>query len=178
MIEQQYGDTLNAIGWFELLPATESQRARHALHLAFDRDLTLAYFGLAVTSFDPECIEEAGPESVCSYSSVLRQLADASYGFFTPSHIHDELDKESEVARVQFDHAGHHFAIEVPWESDWFDYDVLVLVNDAIKWSGAAVQFMPLPLVDQTVSLVLIPPSIYRKAVKAGLIPAEDRISY
>jgi hypothetical protein len=175
MNKQQYWEALNAIGWFGLLPEDERHRAQNALHHAFDHDPKLAYFSLAVTSFDPECIEGDGPDSLCSYHSVLQQLAEASYGFFTPSHIHDELDEVAEVARVQFDHAGHHFAIEVPWESDWFEYDVLVLVNDAIKWSGATVQFMPLPSIDQRVSLALIPPATYRKAVKAGLIPAEDQ---
>ena len=56
MDKQQYWETLNTIGWFEVLPKEEIQRVQIALHSAFDRDPRLAYFGLAVTSFDPECI--------------------------------------------------------------------------------------------------------------------------
>jgi hypothetical protein len=75
------------------------------------------------------------------------------------------------VARVSFQHGGKLFQCEVPLEDDWFQQPVLDLVNKAIKASKAKEQFIPLPLCDQTVSLVLVPRSLYKKAVSAGLIP-------
>src|SRR5262245_57623153 len=88
---------------------------------------------LAVTSFDPECIEGSGPDAPRSYHSVVSQLANASYGKFAPTELNDELDGEAGVARVSFRHGGKLFSCEVPWQVDWFQEPVLDLINKAIK---------------------------------------------
>jgi hypothetical protein len=52
-----------------------------------------------------------------------------------------------------------------------FQQPVLDLINKALRANKLKDQFIPLPLCDQTISLVLVPPSMYKKAVGAGLIP-------
>jgi hypothetical protein len=171
MAEGDFWSKLEKIGWFDAVHETERTRLRTAVADAFTRDPTYAFYSLAVTSFDPECIEGSGPDDSCSYHSVVTQLAKASYGKFAPTDLCDELDKEAGVARVSFKHGGKVFSCEVPWEDDWFQQPVLDLVNKAVKAVKAKEQFIPLPLCDQTISLVLVPPSVYKKAVSAGLIP-------
>jgi hypothetical protein len=64
----------------------------------------------------------------------------------------------------------------VPREDDWFQRPVLDLVNKAMKAGKAREQFIPLPLRDQTIALVLVPPALFKKAVRAGLIPRQGLV--
>ncbi|MBI1916774.1 MAG: hypothetical protein HYS12_18870 [Planctomycetes bacterium] len=171
MTEAEFWSKLEEVGWLDAVPTAERTRLRAAVSDAFTGDPKYAFYALAVTSFDPECIEGSGPEDPCSYYSVLSQLAEASYGPFAPADLRDELDEDSGVARVSFKQGGQLFSCEVPWEDDWFQEPVLDLVNKAIKANKAKEQFIPLPPCDQTISLVLVPPAIYKKAVSAGIIP-------
>ncbi len=150
-----------------------AQRLQAAVTDAFTREPRYAFYSLAVTSFDPECIEGSGADETCSYYSVVMQLAKASSGKFAPTDLRDQLDTAAGVARVSFNHRGKHFECEVAWEDDWFQPPVLDLVNKAIKAGRAKEQFIPLPPCDQTISLVLVPPALYKKAMSAGLIPRE-----
>jgi hypothetical protein len=171
MTEGEFWRRLVEIGWLDAVPIGQRTRLRTAVADFFTRDPRYAFYALAVTSLDPECIEGSGPEEKCSYYSVVSQLAKASYGKFAPTELRDELDTKAGVARVSFRHGGKIFSCEVPWEDDWFQEPVLDLVNKAIKAGKAEEQFIPLPLCDQTVSLVLVTPALYKKAVSAGLIP-------
>src|SRR5262245_18070144 len=120
MTEGEFWRTLEEIGWLAALPDAERNRLRGALADAFSRDPQYAFYALAVTSFEPECIECSGPAEECSYYSVVSQLARASFGRFAPLELSDELDEEAGVARISFRHAGKKFECEVPWEDDWF----------------------------------------------------------
>ena len=171
MTESEFWTKLADIGWLDAVPEAERTRLHAAVADAFTRDSTYAFYALAVTSFDPECIEGSGPDDCCSYFSVVSQLAKVSYGKFAPMDLSDELDEEAGVARVSFKQGGKLFSCEVPWRDDWFQEPVLDLVNKAIKAGKAKEQFIALPLCDQTISLVLVQPSLYKKAVSAGLIP-------
>ncbi len=44
-------------------------------------------------------------------------------------------------------------------------------LNEAIEAGKAEEQFIPLPPCDQTISLVLVPPALYKTAASAGPIP-------
>ena len=171
MTEGEFWDKLVQIGWLDVVPDAERSRLRAAVADYFTRDPAYAFYALAVTSFDPECIEGSGPDDCCSYYSVVSQLAKASHGKFSPTELRDELDEGAGVARVSFRHGGKGFSCEVPWEDDWFQQPVLDLVNRALRAGKAKEQFIALPLCDQTISLVLVPPALFKKAVSAGLIP-------
>jgi len=145
MTEHEFFDTLEVIGWIDAVPKPECTRLSTAVADAFTRDPKYAFYSLAVTSFDPECIEGSGPDDDCSYYSVVTQLAKASYGKFTPTDLRDELDETANLARVSFTHGGKVFKCEVRWEDDWFQEPVLDLVNTAIMASNAKEQFIPLP---------------------------------
>ncbi len=70
---------------------------------------------LAVTGFDPECIEGSGADEPCSYHSVITQLAEASYGTFAPVDLRDELDETAGVApRVSFRQWGQGLRVRGP----------------------------------------------------------------
>lgn len=171
MNESNFWTTLGEIGWLALLSEAEHVRLQGAVREQFVRDSKYAFYALAVTVFDPECIEGTGPNEACSYYSVLLQLAKASGGCFQPLLIHDELDYELGVARVSFEHYGHAYSIEVSYQDDWFQQEVLDLVNRALRESGCDRQFLPLPPCDQTVSLCFVPADVFDRAVRKGLIP-------
>lgn len=174
MTLDEFWSKLEQVGWLRDIPDSERNRLQDAVADHFTRDSKYAFYSLAVTSFDPECIEGTGPTDACSYYSVLNQLARSSYGRFSPTDIHDELVNDNGIARISFKHASTLFQCEVPWEDDWFQEPVLELVNQAIKKVEVKEQFIPLPPCDQSVSLAFTTPSIYKEAVRAGLIPPDD----
>jgi hypothetical protein len=45
-----------------------------------------------------------------------------------------------------------------------------------MKASKAREQFIPLPLREQTIALVLVPPALFKKAVRTGLIPQQRQV--
>lgn len=174
MLESEFRSKLETIGWLDASTQEERTRLHVALADAYGRNPDYAFYALAVTSFDPECIESTGPEDSCSYYSVISQLVAASSGRFAPTDLHDELDGAAGVARISFRCVGNVFACEVPWEDDWFKGQVLDLVNDAMTACKVPEQFIALPPCDQTISLVLVSPEVYEKAVSVALIPQND----
>jgi hypothetical protein len=89
MTEGEFWSKLEQIGWLDAVPDAERTRLRTAVADAFSRDPKYAFYALAVTSFDPECIEGSGPNDACSYYSVVTQLAEASLGRFAPTELRD-----------------------------------------------------------------------------------------
>jgi hypothetical protein len=172
LTKDEFWAKLEEIGWLDAVTEAERKRLRTALAKAFKRDPRLAFSALAVISFDAVCIEGEGPRGN-TYYTVLRKLARASRGKFAPTDIADELVDEEDVAQISFRHGGKVFSCEVPYEDDWFQRPVLDLVNKAMKAGKAREQFIPLPLREQTIALVLAPPALYKKAVRAGLIPQQ-----
>jgi hypothetical protein len=170
LTQGEFWGKLEEIGWLAAVPEAERKRLRTALARAFKRDPRLAFSALAVISFDAVCIEGEGPGGN-TYYTVLRKLARASRGTFAPTDISDELVDEDDTALISFRHGGKVYSCEVPWEDDWFQRPVLDLVNKAMKAGKAREQFIPLPLREQTIALVLVPPALFKKAVRAGLIP-------
>jgi hypothetical protein len=59
----------------------------------------------------------------------------------------------------------------VPFETDWFECEVLDLINQALESSGRKERLIALPSVDQLVFIVFVPPDIYEQAVAEKLIP-------
>ena len=121
------------------------------------------------------CSSDLGPGGN-TYYTALRKLARASRGTFAPTDISDELVDDEDVALISFRHDGKVFSCEVPYEDDWFQRPVLDLVNKAMKAGKAREQFIPLPLREQTIALVLVPPALHKKAVRAGLIPRQGLV--
>jgi hypothetical protein len=166
---------LDRIGWFREFPPAERVRLERAYASINTGDPTPAFQALAVTSFDPECIEGVGPDP-CSYYSIVTQLASVSYGIFTPNDVKDALDPSNGIASISFEHGGKLYECTMPFEDDWVQQGVIDLINQAIRNSGKHSQFLPLPLCDQTIYLVLVPPDIFDAAIGAGLVPQEHLI--
>jgi hypothetical protein len=171
MTVERYLDRLKGVGWFE----GRSERATQALAVrvrkAFADKASHAFYALADTSFDAECIEATGPDEECSYHSVLMQLAEVSRGGFRPENLREEVDFEEGIARVSFELDGESFEREFEQEDDWFSPEALELVNDALESVGRDERFIPLPPCDQTLSVCFITQDTYDAAVDIGLIP-------
>ena len=95
MTEGEFLATLEEIGWLDAVPPRGAPRGfAPRWRVRSLADPRYAFYALAVTGFDPECIEGSGADEPCSYHSVITQLAEASYGTFAPVDLRDELDKD------------------------------------------------------------------------------------
>jgi hypothetical protein len=178
---EDYWQKLVDIGWVSHVPEDKQASLKSSLEEAFaEPDLVWryhAFYVLRAAAFDAELVQETGP-SRFSYYWVIQHLAESSHGLFCPEGVVDELDAAKETARVSFRHGGQRFEREVPWHSDWFDLQILDLVNEALGASGTEARFIPLPGSDQVLQLVLVPETTYAAAVESGLIPAGDAFTY
>lgn len=174
---EEYLEGLERTGWLGDAEADEQSRLRDDLQRAFsgqDRASVEVYEQLAVASFEAECIEEEGPSMYASYYSIIELLADSSFGAFSPEEIHDELDREEQLARVAFNHRGRSYGVEVPWEDDWFQPQVLEEVNRALADAGEKRRFQVLPSRGQQALVAFVSPEVLTNARDAGLLPTED----
>jgi hypothetical protein len=172
-----YWEQLRACGWLDALPEAEREELRNRVHDAFQADPTRAFYALQTTGFDTECIEGVGPDA-WSYHNILVGLAADSRGLFQPTQITDALDHTGRQITVAFDHGTTRYSCTVPFDTDWFDFTVLELVNQALREVPVAEQFIILPPEDQIASLALIPESTYRCAELQRLIPPPEYYEY
>lgn len=168
MTEQAFWTKLTKIGWLKYVPKQRHAEIRSRFKKAFKSDPDWVHLALHQTGFDSECID--GPKSYCQ---LLRDLATDSNGIFRPTQIKAELVKKGRKAsiNVSFRHKGKAFSCVVPFETDWFQHEVLDLVNQALESSGREERFIVLSTNDQLMFLVIVPPAVFDKAVEAGLIP-------
>lgn len=169
-----YWHKLQACGWLEAVPTAEHRTLRERIGEALRERPALVCQALAATSLDLECIEGSGPDELCSYQSVLRQLAEASAGRFRPEEILDELDPALGVARVSFCLGELSFHREMPYRDDWVQPGVFEMVNHALETVGEPSRFHRLPADGQFAHLAFVPEAVFRRAREEGLIPAED----
>jgi hypothetical protein len=189
-----YWRRLRQCGWLESIPAAEHRALRERIAAALAEDPATAYQALAATTLDLECIVGSGADEVCSYHSVLEQLADASRGSFKPEDILDELDPALGVARVSFCVAELSFHAELPFRDDRVQAGLFELVNRALESSGEPARFRALPADGQVVGrgssaraegagpagaaplqfarLAFVPDAVFERARAAGVIPA------
>ena len=163
MNAREFMKQLDKIGWFEEVPA---QRSRVLSAFKAHKN----FYALAVTWFDTECIEGTGPGRPSYYSKIV-EIAESSYGLFAPTAIHDELDWKKEIAHISFEQNGKRFSCDLTLHHDYFNEELLGVINKAIHAGGKMSEFISLPTTDQTLPLALAPPEAYRKAVGLGLIP-------
>src|SRR5262249_51703603 len=153
------------IGWLKYLPTDMHKEVREQLRKNLSGPQPeWAFLALTQTGFDTECIDDEN-----SYVEVLKDLAKSSRGVFAPTNI--KADCKKKTITISFNHHGKSYSCQVPFDSDWFDASVMDLVNKSLEESKAAERFILLPAVDQIANIVIVPPLIYEKAVKEGLIP-------
>ena len=167
----EYWKKLEKIGWAEYLPRKKLGEIREHLHtLLADKGPKIGFYALGVTGFDVECIYEDD-----DYRKILTDLAEASGGVFAPTNIKVKLDGAIGVGQISFKHGSKLFSREIPFTADWFQMEVLDLVNDALAATKAKPRFIPLPTdTGQIMLLGFVPPEIYEKAFKAKLIPPTE----
>jgi DNA mismatch repair ATPase MutL len=169
-----YWAKLAECGWLAELTPREQAELRDRLTKGLTDNPDSAFYELAVTALDVECIEGSGPDEICSYHGVIQQLARASAGLFSPEEIKDELDEREGKARLSFRCGGQIFSCELPYQSDFVEEGAIDLVNEALAATGEPRRFVPLPVDSQVVFFALISPETYDRARTAGLIPPDD----
>ena len=171
-----YWHRLQACGWLDAVPATEHRALRERIGEALRERPQVVFQALAATALDLECIEGSGPDELCSYHSVLRQLAEASGGRFQPEDILDEVDPALGVARISFCLGEYSFHREVPYQDEWVQPGIFEMVNHALETVGEPSRFHRLPADSQFAHLAFVPESVFQKAREEGLIPAADAL--
>ena len=169
-----YWAKLAECGWLAELTPREQAELRDRLAKGLTDNPDSAFYELAVTALDVECIEGSGADEICSYHGVIQQLARASAGLFSPEEIKDELDEREGKARLSFRCGGQIFSCELPYQSDFVEEGAIDLVNEALAATGEPRRFVPLPVDSQVVFFALISPETYERARHAGLIPPDD----
>ena len=94
------------------------------------------YLGLAVVEFDTETIDGPGasPDSYLgSDTDIIQLFAENSDGTFAPSEIIDELIEDNAYYRVGFTDKGNAFEVKVQNQGDWFQGEVVELINQALE---------------------------------------------
>jgi hypothetical protein len=151
-------EKFDEIGWFGGMDNSEKVAIKEKL----SKSESLYGFlnNLSVYSFDTECIDESG-----DYVSIIENLADCSAGKFKPTEVSDDIDFiTTNTSTIKFTHFGKAYSITIPNQNDWFQPEVLDLVNRAIVESGNKEQFLTLPVQDQCAYLVFVDPDIYELA--------------
>jgi hypothetical protein len=179
--QEGYWRALEQCGWLAALPAQARRKLQRGLAKEFGgvskRSSIDLFHLLAVTILDMEMIEGCGPKEECSYYSAIRELAQSSFGHFAPTSIRDKLDAKTEKAHISFLLGGKPFKITVPWETDWFQPQVIEkLINGALQASGVAHRFHVLPAVDQCAALAFVPDAVWRKATASGVFPKQEEV--
>ena len=178
MTGEEYWAGLERVGWLAYIPASEQAELRERIaRSCCAENPKYTFLTLHRLDFDGECIMgEGGPDEPLSYYHKLQDFARVSNGKFRPVRIVDRVDWERRTTSVSFAHNGFEYRFFAPTATDWFLEGVLDLVNQALKRCGAKERFMPLPAVDQCYAIAFVPPAVYRKAVRAGLIPTQEMV--
>jgi hypothetical protein len=161
-------------GWLEGRNERAADALEQRIRDSFAKNPASAFYALADTSFDAECIESSGPNEECSYHSVLMQLAEHSRGLFRPEELSDEVDHDEGTARLAFELEGEIFEREFAQNEDWFSNEALELVNEALEASGRDERFLALPASDQVMHLALVSQEVFDRAVDLGAIVDSD----
>ena len=166
---QEIIETLESIGWFSNYQRSEKEDLQIKLINAFAKDPSSAFFTLAVFSFDVECIDGRG-----DYENIIESLAKSSFGKFNPQNVKDDFDFEKKVAMVSFIYQGKEYSVNVSIEDDWFQFEVIDLINQSLREADYKEQFLSLPARDQSAELVFVSNEIYAVAVSEKIIPEGD----
>jgi len=168
MNAKSYWQKLQKVGWLDYVPKDQHEEIRALIQKNLNGanpDMVSAALARAVF--------EAGKTD---YKDVLQELTDASGGLFRPTKKAAKVTKTPPV-EVSFQHEGKRYSCFVSSESERLqetDYANLVAAaNQALASAGADERFFILPLADVFISVVFVPPSIYKAAEKANLIPRE-----
>ncbi|MGK7890759.1 MAG: hypothetical protein AB4042_15615 [Leptolyngbyaceae cyanobacterium] len=137
------------------------------------------YLGLAVVEFDTETIDGPGPSpdgSLGSYTDIICLLAANSDGKFAPTAIIDELVDCDAHYRVGFTHRGQAFEVKVENQSDWFQGEVVDLINQALEATQIPQRFHLIPVLDQIAYLAFLSKPVCDRAQALGLWPSIDEL--
>ena len=169
MTADEYWEKLIAVGWVEFIPPDLREEIRAQLATNLAADSVHAHLALTTAGFDAECIDHDH-----AYRDILKQFGKDSQGVFAPTSIKDTLDESIGIARISFVHGGKKFSREVPFTGDYFEMEVLDLVNDALAANEVEARFIPFPSEDQLLNLVFVPPRVFQEAARAGLVPKDN----
>lgn len=172
MTVDDYIKQLEACGWFAEIPASAQEPLLHEIRTMFAQDPRNTFLGLSTVTFDSEYIMDCGPGEE-SYYDLLLKFAEGSYGQFSPTEIRDELVSDPRGILVGFRHGGNDYRCIVD-DTDWFQFEVLDLINQALAESDVPQRFFDLPQIDQFLYITFVTPRTFLSAQRRDLIPPPE----
>lgn len=150
-------------GWLDNMPAEAHAELEKRVREAFVSDPLIAWSAFYAAVFDSEMFEDA------AYTVRIEELAKNSYGGFQPENIQEEyLDGPT---RISFELKGKTYEYTTQDFGDYFDEEVINVINQALREVGEKRQFHSLPVTDQVYYLVFVTPETYENAERLRLIP-------
>jgi hypothetical protein len=169
MSPEVYWQKLKQCGWLDETPSQMHEDLMLWIQDAFLRYPIYVFYALTTFHFDAECIYGVG-EKEPSYYRSLMEFSEISEGVFSPTSIEDFHDRESFRYSVSFVHGRGEYKARV-YDSDYFQCEIIELINQAIEEQGSEKRFIDLPNTDQCYNLAFVSPEVFHRAEVAGLIP-------
>jgi hypothetical protein len=170
MVVDDFVTSLIKCGWVAEIPEHQRDTLLQQVRAQFDKDRWYTFLALGTFSFDSECIYGFGPGN-SSYYDMMTEIARYSEGFFHPTDIVDE--RKGDWINVSFRQNKQTYRCRVH-ATDYFQEDVLDVINQAISDAGSEKRFIILPPVDQCMHIVYISYKTYKYAERRGLIPPPE----
>jgi hypothetical protein len=166
MTLDEYWAQLKGTGWLKSVPTPQHKMLK--LRIAKALKAGDGWKGLVTGGYDVECIENEG-----DYVRLLEAYSEASYGKFKPKVVKDSLDIENGKATIRFTLKGKSFRRSFEQNGDTVSEEFDAVLNGILEKARIAERFFQLPSDDQVANLTFVRPAALRKAVAAGLVPAE-----
>ncbi len=178
---QEYWDKLMETGWFEGLPKEHTETRRALTFQKFEQGKQGDALVHLVTyrSLDSEFIDY-------SYTSILKELQEASFNLFSPRNIKEEIDVENDKLTLSYRFKGKYYRIELRGgysygNSRAVDCNVFHIVNHSLMEGGSNRVFVQvllgrgsdIPYVSY--SLAFTTREAYARAQNALILPPDER---
>jgi hypothetical protein len=161
--KEAYMNALTAIGWFDFAKTSKEEIAKRLNEETNINELCCCLWELW---FDAEGFEDDEP-----YNSLLSEIL----GIIGMKNIELNVvyEKSNNSVRIELKTQSNNYHYSIPMESDWVDEELIDewLNNEVLAGEKIESRFFALPPTDQTVQFIFVPPMIYDKAIKTGIIP-------
>ncbi|NUM43811.1 MAG: hypothetical protein HUU38_03825 [Anaerolineales bacterium] len=161
----EYWKRIVESGWLECLPLDKYLELEENVRQAFLRNPLYAHSSLAVTIVDSEFCSEH------PYKDLLEELESNSFGQFQPRDIREVWKDDHFEVAFTLDNQLCKFTANN--YADYYDDQIIHLINTKITEQGITSQFLTLPASDQCFFFVFVNPDVYRKAQKLKVIPPQ-----
>jgi len=161
---EEYWQRVIESGWLEYISDTNHGELEKSVKSAFDENPIYAHTALTTHFIDGEFFSDQ------PYTDMLTETSKNSFGRFQPRKINEKLLEDGRW-EVSFEHEGKAYHFVSQDESDYYDADILTIINTALKDSEKTIRLLTMPPSDQCLHFVFETPEIFRKAEQLRVIP-------